>query len=87
MTKFFSELRKSPKNTFNAVDKDQSVLRTTDYYVPRDFYVDNQSLIIESSFYHKRHGIFIRTLGEIDETKALEDFGNQNRQQLILYIP
>jgi hypothetical protein len=87
MTKFFAELRKSPKNKFSPIDKSHGVLRTTDYFIPKDFYVDNQSLIIENSFYHKRHGIFIQTFGEIDETKALEDFGNQYRQQLILYIP
>ena len=87
MTKFFAEIRKSPKNKFSPIEKSQGVLRTTDYWVPRDFYIDNQSLIIESSFYHKRHGIFIRNFGEIDETKALEDFGNQSRRQLILYIP
>ena len=77
MTKFFSELKKSPKNNkFTPTDKNLAVLRTTDYHVTKDFYIDNKSLIIESSFYHKRHGIFIKTFGEIDEQRALEDFGN-----------
>ncbi len=41
ISQFFSELRKSVKGKFNPYLKEHGVLRTTDFFVPDGFYVDN----------------------------------------------
>jgi hypothetical protein len=65
LSSFLTELRKSQEELFNPIQKEQGVVRTTDYFTPDNFYVDSQ-LKINSSFYHKRHGIFIKTSTVID---------------------
>jgi hypothetical protein len=76
LSAFLAVAKKSPKNKFNPISREEGVLRTTDYFVTPDFFVDHLSLAILSSFYHKRHGIFIKTYGEIDQQRALDSFGN-----------